>query len=310
MNDELDFKTFSASKIANAPCSWGVLEFELEGSAAGFAQVLDEMRATGYAGTELGDWGFMPTDPAQLRAELNARELKLLAAFVPIHFSDANAHASGEQVAIRTARLLAAASDVNPFIVLADENGKNSTRTKNAGRIKPEYALNEAQWRVFAEGVERVARAVRDETGLRSVFHHHGAGYVETPNEMDELMTRTNPELVGLCFDTGHYALGGGDPRVGLEKHFARVRHVHFKDFAPQIAAQARQQEWDYFDAVRHGIFCELGKGNVNFASILNFLHERAYDGWIVVEQDVLPGMGTPKESAARNREFLRGLGF
>lgn len=296
-------------RVANAPCSWGVLEFELEGSAAGFAQVLDEMRATGYAGTELGDWGFMPTDPARLRDELNARELKLLAAFVPIHFSNAHAHAAGEANALRTARLLAAASDANPFIVLADDNGKNPTRTKNAGRVQTEHQLNDEQWRVFAKGVERVARAVRDETGLQSVFHHHGAGFVETPSEVDELMARTNPELVGLCFDTGHYALGGGDPRAGLEKHFARVRHVHFKDFAPDIAARAREYAWDYIQSVRNGIFCELGKGNVDFANILEFLNARAYDGWIVVEQDVLPGMGTPRDSAQRNREFLRGLG-
>ena len=309
MNDELNSNVFLKSRIANAPCSWGVLEFELEGSAAGFAQVLDEMRATGYAGTELGDWGFMPTDPARLRDELNARELQLLAAFVPINFSNANDHAVGEANALHTARLLAAASDANPFIVLADENGRDAIRTKNAGRVGQEHALNAAQWRVFADGVERVARAVRDETGLRSVFHHHGAGFVETPKEVDELLGRTNPELVGLCFDTGHYALGGGDPRAGLEKHFPRVWHVHFKDFAPDIASQARAQAWDYFDAVRHGIFCELGKGSVDFASILNFLNARGYDGWIVVEQDVLPGMGTPRDSAQRNRNFLRGLG-
>ncbi len=296
-------------RVANAPCSWGVLEFELEGSAAGFAQVLDEMRATGYSGTELGDWGFMPTDPARLRDELHARELQLLAAFVPINFSNAHGHAAGEASALRTARLLAAASDANPFIVLADENGKNPTRTKNAGRVTSEHALNAEEGRIFAEGVERVARAVRDETGLRSVFHHHGAGFVETPNEVDELMTRTNPELVGLCFDTGHYALGGGDPIQGLQRHFARVWHVHFKDFDSRIANAARENEWDYFDAVRHGIFCELGKGDVDFAGILNFLKAREYDGWIVVEQDVLPGMGTPRDSAQRNRAFLRALG-
>lgn len=295
--------------VANAPCSWGVLEFELQGSAAGFAQVLDEMRATGYAGTELGDWGFMPTDPARLRDELHARELQLLAAFVPINFSNAHDHAAGEATALRTARLLAAASDANPFIVLADENGKNPTRTKNAGRVTSEHALNAEEWRIFAEDVERVALAVRDETGLRSVFHHHGAGFVETPNEVDELMTRTNPELVGLCFDTGHYALGGGDPIQGLQRHFARVWHVHFKDFDSRIANAARENEWDYFDAVRHGIFCELGKGDVDFAGILNFLKAREYDGWIVVEQDVLPGMGTPRDSAQRNRAFLRALG-
>ena len=38
-------------------------------------------------------------------------------------------------------------------------------------------------------------------------------------------------------------------------------------------------------------------------------LQELGYDGWGVVEQDVLPGMGSPKESARRNREYIRTLG-
>ncbi|MCJ7701651.1 MAG: hypothetical protein MUO62_08725, partial [Anaerolineales bacterium] len=93
-------------KIANAPCSWGVLEFELEGEAAGFAQVLDEMQQSGYQGTELGDWGFMPTDPLALKSELAARNLEMLAAFVPVDLSDPGAHAAGEEIAVRTASLL------------------------------------------------------------------------------------------------------------------------------------------------------------------------------------------------------------
>ncbi len=52
-------KLNSKIKIANAPCSWGVLEFELEGKFLGYEQVLNEIAETGYAGTELGDWGFM-----------------------------------------------------------------------------------------------------------------------------------------------------------------------------------------------------------------------------------------------------------
>jgi inosose dehydratase len=68
-------------KIANAPCSWGVLEFDLEGKAAEYAQVLDEMKTTGYAATELGDWGFMPTDPKALKAELADRSLNMLGGF-------------------------------------------------------------------------------------------------------------------------------------------------------------------------------------------------------------------------------------
>lgn len=296
-------------KIANAPCSWGVLEFDIEGSVAGYARVLDEMRETGYAGTELGDWGFYPTAPNQLRDELARRQLQLVAAFVPVDFSNPAHHAAGRESALRVARLLAAASDVSPVVILSDDNGKNPTRTKYAGRIQPAHGLTPAQWDIFARAVDELARGIWEETGVRSTFHHHGAGFVETPAEIALLLERTNPGWVNLCFDTGHYRFGGGDPLEGLQKHADRIGHVHFKDYDANIAAQARAEDWEYFQTIRHGVYCELGKGNVNFRAVLDWLAANGYDGWITVEQDVLPGMGTPKASAQRNRDYLRALG-
>ena len=296
-------------KIANAPCSWGVLEFDLEGEPVGYAQVLDEMKATGYHGTELGDWGFMPTEANLLKEELQVRNLEMLGAFVPVDFSNPDAHAVGAEAAVRTAKLLAAVGKA-PFIVLADENGKNPIRTQNAGRIRPEQGLSDEQWAVFAAGLEHVARSVREATGLWCVFHHHCAGFVETPAEIEKLLALTEPELVGLCFDTGHYMFGGGDAVEGVRKHASRIRHFHFKDHEPSIAMQAHKNEWDYFTSVRNGIFCELGKGNVDFPAVIRELENAGYDSWGVVEQDVLPGMGSPKESAARNRAYLRTLGL
>ncbi len=297
-------------KVANAPCSWGVLEFDLEGEAAGYKQVLDEMKATGYKGTELGDWGFMPTVPVELNGDLDARGLTLLGAFVPVALNDAAAHGDGVTVAVRTARLLAAVAGDTPFIVLADDNGTDAIRTENAGRIQPEYGLSEAYWQTFASGAEKVARTVKETTGLRTVFHHHCAGYVETPAEVEKLLSLTDPNLLGLCFDTGHYRFGGGDPVVGLKKHADRIWHVHFKDFQPDVAAQSRREGWNYFQSVKHGVFSELGQGDVDFTAVLSALQAQKYDGWIVVEQDVLPGMGNPKESAQRNREYLRRIGL
>jgi len=297
-------------KIANAPCSWGVLEFDLEGEAAGYVQVLDEIAETRYRGTELGDWGFMPTDPVELRKQVHARGLTLLGAFVPVMLKDPTTHADGVSAAVRTARLLAEAEGETPFIVLADDNGKIPARTLNAGRIQPEHGLSEAEWAVFAEGAQRVARAVKQETGLRTVFHHHCAGYVETPSEIDTLLGLTDPSLLGLCIDTGHYRFGGGDPLALLRQHRERIWHVHFKDCHPEAAAKSRTEGWDYFTSVRNGIFCELGKGEVDFPAIKAELEKTGYDGWIVVEQDVLPGMGKPKESALRNREYLESIGL
>jgi inosose dehydratase len=297
-------------KIANAPCSWGVLEFDLEGKAAGYAQVLDEIAGTRYQGTELGDWGFLPTEPAQLREALQARGLALLGAFVPVLLKDPGAHAGGVEAAVRTARLLAGAAGAAPFIILADDNCRVSARGQNAGRIRPEHGLSDADWQVFAEGAELIAETVRQETGLRTAFHHHCAGYVETPAEVDRLLALTDPGLLGLCLDTGHYRFGGGDPLDLLDRQAGRVWHVHFKDCQAQVAARSRQECWDYLTSVRNGIFCELGQGEIDFPAIKRRLEALGYDGWIVVEQDVLPGMGSPKASALRNRQYLERIGL
>jgi inosose dehydratase len=293
-----------------------MLEFEgLEGQAIGYAQMLDELRAAGYTGTELGDWGYMPTDPAALRAELQQRDLALTGAFVPVRLRDLNAHAAGEEQAVRTAQLLVAAATegTQPFLVLADDNGSDPERTMNAGRIMPGSGLNDEEWRIFAQGAERIARAVRDATGLRTVFHHHCAGYVETPDEIARLLELTDPDVLGLVFDTGHYVYGSGQNNgavvlEGLQRFGDRIWYMHFKDCQPQVAEAARANGWDYFEAVRHGVFCELGKGCVDFRAVTAWLRERNYSGWITVEQDVLPGMGAPLESAQRNREYLASL--
>ena len=299
-------------RVGNAPCSWGSLEFEgTGGEAIGYRQMLDELAETGYTGTELGDWGYMPTDPAQLRDELDRRGLVMLGAFVPVALKNRDAHGAGIATAVKTARLLAAvATGTKPFLVLSDANGTVPERTRNAGRVTREMRLGHSEWRVFGEGATAIGRAVAADTGLATVMHHHCAGYVETPDEIARFLEVTDPEAIGLVLDTGHYAYGseGGDVVAGLERFRHRIRYIHFKDCQPDVARQAREQGWDYFEALRQGVFCELGKGSVDFPAVLRWLKHAGYDGYTVVEQDVLPGMGSPKESARRNREYLRSI--
>lgn len=299
-------------RVGNAPCSWGTLEFEgAKGEQIGFARMLDELAETGYTGTELGDWGYMPTDPAKLGAELEARDLAMLGAFVPVALKDSAAHEPGTAAAVRTAHLLAAvARDPKPFLVLADANGTVAERTKKAGRIDQTLGLTPPEWDTFAAGANWIAEEVLRETGLRTVFHHHCAGYVETPEEIARLLELTDPSLVGLVFDTGHYCYGSGGGNIveALDRFRDRIRYVHFKDCQPEVAATAIAKGWDYFEALRHGVFCELGKGCVDFPAVLRWLRSASYSGYVLVEQDVLPGMGAPKESARRNREYLRSI--
>jgi inosose dehydratase len=298
--------------VGNAPCSWGTLEFEqAKGEQIGYSRMLDELAETGYTGTELGDWGYMPTEPAVLRGELERRGLVMLGAFVPVALKNQAAHDGGIATAVRTARLLAAvASSPKPFLVLADDNGADPVRTRMAGRVPADAGLSAAEWKIFAAGANRVAEAVLDETGVKTVFHHHCAGYVERPEEIECFLELTDPCKIGLVFDTGHFTYGAGHARVvdALNRFGDRVWYMHFKDCDAQIAAKARAEEWDYFTALRHGVFCELGKGSVDFPAVLRWLAARRYQGYVLVEQDVLPGMGAPRESARRNREYLRAV--
>ncbi|MBW8244127.1 sugar phosphate isomerase/epimerase [Muricauda oceani] len=299
-------------KIANAPCSWGALEFDLDKKSEeiGYAQVLDEIQETGYLGTELGDWGYMPTDPKRLREEISKRGLELLGAFVPVALTDENQHKKGIESAIQVARLMSMAGYDKAFIVLADDNASVPERTINAGRISSEMGLDTEQWSIFARGAEEIARSVKKAYGIRTVFHHHCAGYVETPDEIDILMQLTDPNILGLCLDMGHYAFGGGDPVKALKKYKDRIWHVHFKDYDPVAAQESRNIGGDYFDALKRGVFCELGKGNVDFKSVVEILDNMGYEDWIVVEQDILPGMGNPKICAKANREYIKTLGL
>ena len=299
-------------RVGNAPCSWGTLEFEqAEGEQIPFDQMLDELVETGYTGTELGDWGYMPTDPSKLAVELQRRGVTMLGAFVPVALKDHAAHLQGIDTAVRTARLLAAvATDPQPFLVLADNNGTVPQRTKNAGRIPTAMGLGVAEWHTFADGANRIARAVREQTGLRTVFHHHCAGYIETPEEISRFLDLTDPELLGLVFDTGHYCYGSGeiDAVAGLHRFGERIWYIHCKDCDAVVAGRARMNGWDYFEALRYGVFCELGKGCVDFGGVVRWASETGYNHYLLIEQDVLPGMGAPRESARRNREYLRTI--
>lgn len=299
-------------RVGNAPCSWGTLEFETtKAEPIGFGRMLDELVETGYSATELGDWGYMPTDPQALSRELVRRGIVMLGAFVPVALKDASSHRAGSDAAVKTARLLAAVSrEPAPFLVLADKNGSVAQRTLSAGRITAQMGLSDAEWKTFAEGANSIARAVKDATGLETVFHHHCAGYVETPDEIARFLDLTDPRAVGLVFDTGHYVFGSGDCDVaaGLNRFKHRIRYVHLKDCSQELAGESRKRQWDYFASLRHGIFCELGRGCVDFPAVLRWLKDQNYQGYVLVEQDVLPGMGAPKDSAMRNREYLRSI--
>jgi len=291
-------------RIATAPVSWGILEVEGWGKQKPYGEVLDEIVQAGYTGTELGPYGFLPTDPKQLKSELSKRNLPLLGAFVPLPLAHAERHEAGLQSALDVARLLSQAGAL--FLILADE--MSSARMSVAGSVDEDRdGMNAQQWEGAASLLDRVARAGR-ELGLSSVFHHHCGTYVETPGETERLLAMTDPQMLGLCLDTGHYLYGGGEPVDCTRRHGNRIRHLHLKDVKPAVLEKVRRERIPYLDAIRTGVFCELGEGGVDLTGVIRELNAAGFDGWAVFEQDVDPTQPgcNPLESATRSRNYLR----
>lgn len=295
-------------RVGNAPVSWGIYEFEGSDTKFSYSQCLQEIVDSGYTGIEFGPWGYLPTDPQELQNVLDTYDLKLLSSFVPVALVDESTHEAGKEHAIKVGRLLAECGA--EVIVLADDNGTVPELVAQAGRRQGSH-LSSDEWDVFARGVNMIAQHLHDETGLKVVFHHHCGGYVETPDETRELMKRVNIDLVGLCLDAGHYHYGGGDSVECIREFGELVRYLHLKDYHPEVGEQSRADKLNYFDATAKGIFCPLGEGEVDFPTIIQEMETLGYDGWAIVEQDILTDdLSAPKKYAIQNREYLRSIGL
>jgi inosose dehydratase len=135
-------------------------------------------------------------------------------------------------------------------------------------------------------------------------FHPHAGTFVETPEEVERLAARTDPGLVPLCLDVGHYLVGGGDPVGALRAYGERVTHLHLKDVSPDVLERMHDGTVPGFDAaIRARLFTELGAGALDLDGVLAVLEERDYRGWLMVEQDSC--WGPPSESAAIGRRVL-----
>jgi inosose dehydratase len=293
--------------FASAPDSWGVLDYPGPSWKQSYQKMLDEMAQAGYTGTELGPYGFFPTDPKVLQLQLTKRKLKLLASFVPVKMTDL---AAGKAVIARIRKvgdLLAALRA--PFLVMADDQSKE--RNAFAGRANEKGCpkLTAGQWKHVGKVVAE-AEKVAKEFGLDLVFHPHIATHVETPEECEQFFDATSHTGIGLCLDTGHCVYGHGDCVTEAEKYKSKLRYVHIKDCNTKVLEEARRQKWTFAEAIEHKVFTVIGRGSIDFAAFFRTLVKNDYTGWSVVEQDVKFGATAipPSESVAASLKYLRGV--
>lgn len=292
-------------KIANAPASWG-LEPPEPPQDPPWPRVLDEIARAGYAGTELGPFGYLPTAPDELVAGLREHGLSLAAGFVMESFPDPRLHDSIKQTARRTCELLQAVGATTLILI----DAVSPDRVGTAGRSDAAPRLGDAEWAVLLDGLRRVAEVARA-SGLKAAIHPHVGTHIEFEDEVDRALADLDPELVGLCADTGHSMYAGIDPVALLRRHADRLAYIHLKDIDVTRLATAREHRLSFPQAVARGIFRPLGEGSVDFAAIAQRLAEVGYTGWATVEQDRLPDDSlTPLDEARRSLAYLREIGL
>ena len=293
--------------FASAPDSWGVLDYPGPSWEQSYERMLDEMVQAGYTGTELGPYGFYPTDPAVLKPQLEKRKLKLLASFVPVKMTDPAASKAVIERIRRVGHLLSTLKA--PFLVMADE--QSPERNAYSGRVYDPGCprLTAEQWKHVGKIVAD-AEKVAGEFGLDLVFHPHVATYVETPEECELFYDATSHTSVGLCLDTGHCVYGHGDSVKEAEKYKDKLRFVHIKDCDTKVLEQARKNKRTFEEAIEHKVFTIVGKGDIDYPAFFRTLVKNGYSGWSVVEQDVKFGATPipPAESIAASLKYLHGV--
>jgi inosose dehydratase len=293
-------------RIGNAPCSWGV-EFAGDPRNPPWRTVLKECAASGYRGIELGPIGFMPEDPAVLGEALSEEGLTLIGGVVFRPFHDPAKWSEVVDAAERTCKALV--SHGAKHLVLIDSISPR--RAPTAGRAAEAEQMDAAEWAAFRDRIVTVSRIGTEVYGLTVSIHAHAAGFIDFEPELERLLDEVDESLLKICFDTGHHSYAGFDPVAFMKRHIGRISYMHFKDIDPVVKARAIANRTGFYEACGQGIFCNLGKGDVDFPAVRQVLLDAGFDGWCTVEQDCDPTLDvSPVDDARANRAYLSSIGF
>lgn len=288
--------------IGTAPDSWGVW-FPDDPRQVPWRRFLDEVALAGYEWIELGPIGYLPTDPATLRAELTARGLRATSGFISGALHEPEAWPALERQAREAGALLAELSI--PYLVLMSSGFHDPLTGQPLGPKR----LVGAAWARLVETTQRLGALLREEYGVQLLFHPHAGMYVESEEEIAALLAETDPALVSICLDTGQHLFAGGDPVTFMRRHAARIPYLHLKSLDGAVLARVRAEEIPINAAVALDVFCEPTDGVVDFAAFFAVLREVDFTGFGIVEQDMFPvAFDKPLPIARRSLTYYRNL--
>ncbi|WKX70406.1 sugar phosphate isomerase/epimerase [Streptomyces sp. XD-27] len=291
-------------RVGSAPDSWGVW-FPDDPQQVPWQRFLDEVAEAGYEWIELGPYGYLPTDPARLTEETARRGLSVSAGtvFTALHRGPAVWDATWAHVS-EVAELTRAMGARHLVVIPSFWRDDKTAELIESPRLTAE------QWRHLATGMERLGREVRERFGLDIVVHPHADTHIDTEENVARFLDATDPGLVRLCLDTGHYAYCGGDSVKLIETYGSRIGYLHLKQVDPEILADVVKNEVPFGPAVQRGVMCEPPTGVPALEPVLAAAQKLDVDLFAIVEQDMYPcPPDRPFPIAQRTRRFLRGCG-
>jgi inosose dehydratase len=256
--------------------------------------------------TELGPYGYLPTDTEQLRDELGRRGVFLSggAVFAGLH-RGASALEQAVQECRAEAQLLTALGA--GYLVLLPEQYTD----QKGGNVLEASRLEPNQWRNLITGMSELGRVLAEEFGVSLVFHPHADSHVGTQEQIEQFLEDTDPATVSLCLDTGHVSYYEGDNVAIIRNNPDRIGYAHLKQVDPDVRQRVQDEALSFAEAVRLGAMVEPPKGDPSMPPLLEALADLNTDLFAIVEQDLYPcDPDVPLPIATRTREYFDGLGL
>ena len=283
--------------LATGPVTWGVDFADAPGNPP-WATVLDEIQRSGLGALELGPVGYLPEDEHELRRALGSRDLTAVGSFIFDNMHNAAHRQRVVEETRRACKSIAAAG--GSILVIIDRPGER--RAPTAGRSGDAPRLDGAGRAAMKTTLQAVAD-VAVETGLRAAVHPHAGGFIEFADEIEWVVENTS---LDLCLDTGHLAYAGVDPAGAIRSYAERIAHIHFKDISADVHAAVTAERIGFWDALARPVFCPIGHGVVDIRAVLQALAKIGYDGYATIEQDRVPGAGSPLDDLAASVATIR----
>lgn len=256
-----------------------------------FPQVLDEISAAGFRAFEANDGDVIPflDDERGFSRMLSERKIQMVG-IVASDIGSLLLSSSSRYFCLRR---------IKKLMRFASIVGCEKFVLGGPIHAAARQEINEKLYATYSKTLNKIGKECID-LNMNASYHPHIDSIGTTIAQLDKLLKLTDPSLMNLALDTGHFSVAGIDSLEVIKKYPNRIDLVHIKD-------------------VMGGKFVELGEGtDIDIPSIMKSLNVIGYKGWVIVEDEVLdmpPPLSIigrtsrlPLETAKRSKKYIDRL--